>query len=124
MNLQIPQPLLLLKYLLLNIISPSTTTSDILIGERITGQTSGAVAIVAEIVDASTISYVYKNESVFLEGETLDFAESDITARVSVLTTPSFNVSSNYTFRTGQEETLYSYGSIRRKVKSSAPQNS
>ena len=105
------------KVSLLNIISPSTTTSDILIGERITGQTSGAVAIVAEIVDASTISYVYKNESVFLEGETLDFAESDITARVSVLTTPSFNVSSNYTFRTGQEDTLYTYGSIRRKIR-------
>ena len=106
---------------LLNIISPSTTTSDLLIGERITGQTSGAVAIVAEIIDASTISYVYKNESVFLEGETLDFTESDITARVSVLTTPSFNVSSNYTFRTGQEDTIYTYGSIRRKAKSSAP---
>jgi len=109
------------KVSLLNIISPSTTTSDILIGERITGQTSGAVAIVAEIVDASTISYIYKNESVFLEGETLDFAESDITARVSVLTTPSFNVSANYTFRTGQEDTLYTYGSIRRKNKSIAP---
>ena len=109
------------KVSLLNIISPSTTTSDILIGERITGQTSGAVAIVAEIIDASTISYVYKNESVFLEGETLDFEESDINARVSVLTTPSFNVSSNYTFRTGQEDTIYTYGSIRRKVKSSAP---
>ena len=109
------------KVSLLNIISPSTTTSDILIGERITGQTSGAVAIVAEIVDSSTISYIYKNESVFIEGETLDFAESDITARVSVLTTPSFNVSSNYTFRTGQEDTLYTYGSIRRKNKNDAP---
>ena len=109
------------KVSLLNIISPSTTTSDLLIGERITGQTSGAVAIIAEIVDASTISFVYKNESVFLEGETLDFDESGSTARVSVLTTPSFNVSSNYTFRTGQEETLYSYGSVRRKIKSSAP---
>ena len=106
---------------LVNIISPSTTTSDMLIGERVTGQTSGAVAIIAEIIDASTISYIYKNESVFLEGETLDFAESGINARVSVLTTPSFNISSNYTFRTGQEETLYSYGSIRRKAKSSAP---
>ena len=109
------------KVSLLNIISPSTTTSDMLIGETVTGETSGAVAIVAEIVDASTISYIYKNESVFLEGETLTFAESDITARVSVLTTPSFNISSNYSFRTGQDETLYSYGSIRRKAKSSAP---
>ena len=109
------------KVSLVNIISPSTTTSDMLIGERVTGQTSGAVAIIAEIINASTISYIYKNESVFIEGETLAFAESDITARVSVLTTPSFNISSNYTFRTGQEETLYSYGNLRRKVKSSAP---
>ena len=109
------------KVSLVNIISPSTTTSDMLIGERVTGQTSGAVAIIAEIIDASTISYIYKNESVFIEGETLAFAESDITARVSVLTTPSFNISSNYTFRTGQEETLYSYGNLKRKVKSSAP---
>ena len=109
------------KVSLVNIISPSTTTSDMLIGERVTGQTSGAVAIIAEIINASTISYIYKNESVFIEGETLAFAESDITARVSVLTTPSFNISSNYTFRTGQEETLYSYGNLKRKVKSSAP---
>ena len=95
-----------------------------LIGERVTGQTSGAVAIIAEIIDASTISYIYKNESVFIEGETLAFAESDITARVSVLTTPSFNISSNYTFRTGQEETLYSYGNLKRKVKVAHHQNS
>ena len=40
---------------------------------------------------------------------------------MSVLTTPSFNVSSNYTFRTGQEDTLYTYGSIRRKNKNDAP---
>ena len=106
---------------LLNIISPSTTTSDMLVGEKVTGQTSDAVAIIAEIIDASTISFIYKNESVFIEGETLAFEESDITARVSVLTTPSFNISSNYTFKTGQEETLYSYGSIRRKAKSTAP---
>ena len=111
------------KVSLLNIISPSTTTSDMLIGERIVGQTSGAVAIVAEIVDASTISLIYKNESVLIEGETIEFDESNINARVSVLTTPSFNISSNYTFRTGQEETLYSYGSIKRKLKSSAPVN-
>ena len=108
------------KVSLLNIISPSTTTSDILIGEVITGQTSDAVAIVAEIIDASTISFIYKNESIFIEGETLSFAESGIDARVSVLTTPSFNVSANYTFRNGQEDTIYSYGTIKRRSKSKA----
>ena len=53
------------KVSLLNIISPSTTTSDLLIGERITGQTSGAVAIIAEIVDASTISLFIRTNLYF-----------------------------------------------------------
>ncbi len=79
-------------------------------------KSSCVVAVVAEIVDASTISLIYKNESVLIEGETIEFDESNISARVSTLTTPSFNISSNYTFRTGQEDTLYSYGSIKRKV--------
>ena len=109
------------KVSLLNIISPSTTTSDILIGERVTGQTSGSIAIVAEIIDASTISFIYKNESVFIQGETLEFEESNISARVSVLDTPSFNISSNYVFKTGQDETTYSYGSIKRKITNNAP---
>ena len=109
------------KTTLLNINSTSTTTDDILIGERITGQTSGSVAIVAEIINSSTISFIYKNESVFIEGETLEFEETGISARVSTLSTPSFNVSSNYRFRTGQEETFYNYGSIKRKVENSAP---
>ena len=109
------------KTTLLNINSASTTTDDILIGERITGQTSGSVAIVAEIINSSTISFIYKNESVFIEGETLEFEETGISARVSTLSTPSFNVSSNYRFRTGQEETFYNYGSIKRKVENSAP---
>ena len=34
---------------------------------------------------------------------------------------PSFNISSNYTFKTGQEDTFYSHGRIKRKNDSSAP---
>ena len=109
------------KVSLLNIISPSTTTADILIGEKVVGETSGSIALVAEIVNASTISFIYKNESVFVEGETITFDESNITARVSVLDTPSFNISSNFIFNTGQEETIYSHGSIKRKAKNSPP---
>ena len=36
-------------------------------------------------------------------------------ALVSTLSTPSFNISSNYTFKTGQENTFYDFGRIKRK---------
>jgi hypothetical protein len=108
---------------LLNINSTSTTTSEFLLGERIIGQNSGAVAILVEIVDDSNISFIYKNQGVFVQGETVTFQDSNLTATISTLSTPSFNVSPNYTFRTGQRNTFYNYGSIRRRNKATAPSN-
>ena len=106
---------------LLNINSASTTTSELLIGEIVTGQSSGAVAIVTEIISDAKIGFIYKNESVFAEGETLEFEESAVSAVVSTLDTPSFNISPNYTFKTGQETTFYDYGRLKRKVTAAAP---
>jgi len=100
--------------------TPSTTSQELLIGERFVGQTSGAVAIVCEKLDNSNISFIYKNEIVFVEGETVEFEESLSSALISSLITPSFNVSSNYSFQTGQERTFYDHGRIKRKVDSSA----
>ena len=99
----------------------STTTAELLIGEQLIGQTSGSVAIVAEKLNDSSISFLYRNEVAFIEGETLEFQESNAAALVSTLSTPSFNISSNYTFRTGQEDTFYSHGRVKRKNDSSAP---
>ena len=93
----------------------STTTAELLIGEQLIGQTSGSVAIVAEKLNDSSISFLYKNEIAFIEGETLEFQESNASALVSTLSTPSFNISSNYTFKTGQEDTFYSHGRVKRK---------
>jgi len=100
--------------------TPSTTSQELLIGERFVGQTSGAVAIVCEKLDNSNISFIYKNEIVFVEGETVEFEESLSSALISSLVTPSFNVSSNYSFQTGQERTFYDHGRIKRKADSSA----
>ena len=99
----------------------STTTAELLIGEQLIGQTSGSVAIVAEKLNDSSISFLYKNEIAFIEGETLEFQESNASALVSTLSTPSFNISSNYTFKTGQEDTFYSHGRVKRKNDSFAP---
>ena len=111
------------KVTLTAITSNSTTTAEYLIGEEITGQTSGAVAIVAEKVanSASQIAYIYKNEERFVEGETIKSAESKLNAQIVTLTTPSFNIGSGYQFNTGQEKTIYDVGTITRRSDADAP---
>ena len=106
---------------LFSITSPSTTTSELIIGEKITGQTSGAIAICAEKLTNTQISFIYKNQNTFKEGETLIFEESNIRAIVVTLNIDSFNISSNYTFSTGQEGTFYDFGVINRKSDSDEP---
>ena len=106
---------------LFSITSPSTTTSELIIGEKITGQTSGAIAICAEKLTSTQISFIYKNQNTFKEGETLIFEESNISAVIVTLNIDSFNISSNYTFSTGQEGTFYDFGTINRKSDSDEP---
>ena len=93
----------------------SGTTSDLIIGEEILGQDGSTVAIVAEKLTSSQISFIYKNQNTFKEGETVTFRESNIQAVITTLNSLSFNVSSNYNFSTGQKGTFYDYGFITRK---------
>ncbi len=109
------------KVVLASITSPSSTTSELIVGEEIVGSTSGAIAIVAEKLTASQISFVYKNQNVFNEGEVLTFSESKINAQIVTLDTPSFDTSFNYTFNNGQNGNSYNHGYITRKGGVSEP---
>ena len=111
------------KVTLTSITSNSTTTSEYIIGEEIIGQTSGAIAIVAEKVanSASQIAYLYKNDNRFVEGETIISTESKINAQIVTLTTPSFDISDNFRFGTGQDQTMYDVGRIKRKPDADTP---
>ena len=102
---------------------PTASTGDMTIGELIVGQTSGAVAVFAETKDSSTIRYLPKNNFKFVEGETVVFQESSISGGVSSLNTTSFNISSNYTFGSGQRGTIYNHGFVTRKTDSDSPKN-
>ena len=109
------------KVTLSSIISSSTTTTEITIGETFIGQTSGAVAICAEKLTNSQISFIYKNDSRFKEGETITFQESKVKSIIATLDSGSFEISSNYVFTNGQESTFYDYGTIKRKIDSEEP---
>ena len=109
------------KAVLASITSSSSTTSELIVGEEIVGTTSGAIAIVAEKLTASQISFIYKNQNVFSEGEVLNFSESKINAQIVTLDTPSFDTSFNYTFSNGQNGNSYNHGFITRKSDISEP---
>ena len=109
------------KVSLSDINSTSTTTGELLVGESFIGQTSGANAIVAEKLTSGQISFVYKNDIQFVEGETVVFQETSIQAVVSTLTSDSFDISANFKFSTGQEGTFYDHARLNRKEGASAP---
>ena len=109
------------KLVLTNIASPSTTTADFLIGEVFTGESSGAIAIVAEIIDDSTVCFLSRNDETFKEGERILTNESNIYSTIQKLDNTSFDISENYTYNTGQQSTFYDYGFITRKGENEAP---
>ena len=101
--------------------SQSTTTAEVLIGEQLVGQTSGSVAVAVEIASSNTVKYALKNAIGFTEGETVEFKESGVTAVISGNTSSDRDVSSNFTFKSGQENTFYNYGILKRKPNSAEP---
>jgi hypothetical protein len=103
------------KMVLSSMNGPTGTTSDLIIGEEIIGQNGNTLAIVTEKLSSSQISFIYQNQNIFKEGETVTFRESNIQAIITTLDSPSFDISSNYTFSFGQRGTFYDYGFITRK---------
>ena len=100
---------------------PTATSNDFIIGELIVGQTSGGSAVVAEVVNNSTIRYISKNNFKFIEGETVVGQETEVGGVISDLDTSAFDISSNYTYASGQGKTFYNHGFLTRKPDSDAP---
>jgi hypothetical protein len=110
------------ELVLSNIDSANSTTADLIIGEQIIGKTSNAIAIVAEKLTDSKISFIYLNDATFSVDEILEFKESSVTATISSLIFGSKNITNTFTFDNGQRNTFYDYGRLIRKDEFSNPQ--
>ena len=89
-------------------------TSSIL-GEKIIGSTSGALAQVVTRSSATKVEIVYLNSSKFVVGEICTFEESNITSVVQVVDKGNFqDVTSNYELDKGQRDQFYDYSRIQR----------
>ena len=100
---------------------PSGRTADLIVGEKIVGQTSGAVAIVAAITSDYQIEYISRNQGNFIVDENVIFEESRVVGTISGTSFSSADISFNYTFQTGQKSTFYDYGRLIRKPESKEP---
>lgn len=101
--------------LLQNISSPSSTVSDIIVGEEIVGKTSGSVAVCLEKPTSLTVSYTILNGIPFTEGESILFKESGVSAVVNRFILGSNDIKNNFTLNLGQTSTILDYSRIVRK---------
>ena len=89
-------------------------TSSIL-GEKIVGSTSGALAQIVTRSSATNVEIVYLNSSKFVVGEICTFEESSITSVVQVVGKGNFqDVTSNYDLDKGQRDQFYDYSRLKR----------
>ena len=100
---------------------PNSNTTDLIVGETITGTISGAKAIYLVRKNDVTINFAYLNNVVFEPGEVVNFSQSGVSAIATNVVTPSKNITNSFDFRTGQKGTFYDYSRIVRKVDAVAP---
>ena len=101
--------------------SPNSITSDLIIGELIIGETSGAAAIYAEQKNNSQAYIIYKNDNVFLKNEIIKFKESGYEATISSVNVGDKNILQDYSLDNGQRKQYYDIGRIIRKDISKIP---
>jgi len=93
----------------------SLNTSSIL-GEKILGRTTGAVAQITAQLSLTQVEIAYLTPTKFTVGETVDFEESAIVTSLQDITVGSFlNITSRYQLDKGQREQFYDYSRLVRK---------
>ena len=87
-----------------------------ILGEKVIGSSSGAVAQVVTRSSATKVEIAYLNSSKFTVGEIVNFEESNITSVVQVVSDGNFqDITQEYTLDKGQRDQFYDYGRIVKK---------
>ena len=87
-----------------------------ILGEKIKGRTSGAIAQIVTRSSATVVEFVYLNSKTFNVGEVVDFEESDITSIIQSITLGNYqNITKKYSLDKGHREDYLDYSRIIRK---------
>ena len=109
------------KLVLSSLSGPTNKTKDLLIGEKLIGSNSNAVAILVGNVNDLSINFVYLNAFRFAANETIKFQETGITANIVSTDSGDLNITSHFTLDIGQRDSIYDYARIIRKQNTKEP---
>ena len=113
-NTPIPDKLTLVSGLNLDINS--------IVGEKIVGSSSGAIAQLVTRTSSTEVEFVYLNSRKFQVGENATFQESQITSSIQLITKGSYlNITNRFVLDKGQKEQYYDYSKIVRSQGSASP---
>ena len=101
---------------LFNLNGPTGKTDDYNIGEEITGQKSGAIAIVYGRQSSSILNIVYVNDIKFENGESVLSETTGITATINDFTPGDNNILNRYSLDSGQRDTILDYSRLIRRT--------
>ena len=102
---------------------PSGNNSDLIVGEKITGLDSNAVALVVEKPNVTTLGIVFLNQNIFNVGETVKAERSGVTAILTATTSGDLNITNEFVLHTNQKPTYYDFSFIERKKGFGSPTN-
>ena len=96
--------------------------TNVILGEKITGSTSEAIAQVASILSATQVEIVYLTSEKFVQGEVVNFDESNISTTLQEITeSGSLNITNIFDLDKGQRDQFYDYSRLVRKSNFAAP---
>ena len=106
----------------LTFVSGLSLDTNTVVGEKIIGQTSRAVAQLVNRVSATEVEFVYLNANTFTAGETVLFKESSISTNIQKITLGNYvNRTDNYLLNKGHKKQYSDYSRIVRKSNASIP---
>ena len=102
---------------------PSGNNSDLIVGEKITGLDSNAVAVVVEKPNVTTLGIVFLNQNTFNIGETIKSERSGVTSLLTATTSGDRNITNQYLLNTNHKPTYSDFSFVERKRQFEVPTN-
>ena len=88
-----------------------------IIGEKIIGNNSNAVAQITSLISATEVEIVYLTPTKFTTGEVCNFDESNISTLLQLITVGNYlNITNRFELDKGQREQFYDYSRLVRRV--------
>ena len=106
----------------LTFVSGLSLDTNSVIGEKIIGNESNAIAQIVNRVSSTEIEIIFLNSNIFTVGELVTFEESNITTSLQALTLGNnLNITNNYSLDSGNREQYCDYSRLVRIGNSPAP---